>query len=287
MPASSYDEALRRLLAHEGGYSNHPSDPGGPTNFGITIADYRRYVKPNATAADVKGMNVAEAKAIYRAKYWNTLRCDDIAPGLDYAVFDYGVNSGPARVVKVLQRLVGRQDPASAIDQATLGLLRARDAKALIAAVCDERLAFLRRLKTWPVFGTGWARRVAEVRAAALASAGRQNAMPRARTLGDARDPAPAPPAPAGKGVAPVNTAAQKGTAGGVIVTGGTAAQQAHEAGYAPEVVIAIALSTIALGLGAWLFWRWRQRRLQDAVVAIEPVPAAADARTAPATPPG
>ncbi len=47
----TYDESLRRLLADEGGYRNHPSDPGGPTNFGITIIDYRKYVKPNATAA--------------------------------------------------------------------------------------------------------------------------------------------------------------------------------------------------------------------------------------------
>ncbi len=64
MPASTYDEALRRLLAHEGGYPNHPSDPGGPTSFGITILDYRRYVKPNATAADVRAMKLDEAKAI-------------------------------------------------------------------------------------------------------------------------------------------------------------------------------------------------------------------------------
>jgi len=76
MVASSYDEALRRLLVHEGGYTNHPSDPGGPTNFGITIYDYRRYVKPGATAADVKAMKVEEAKRIYRAKYWDAQRCD-------------------------------------------------------------------------------------------------------------------------------------------------------------------------------------------------------------------
>ena len=63
MTCSTYDEALRRLLVHEGGYTNHPSDPGGPTNFGITIADYRKYVKPDATAVDVRAMSVDEAKA--------------------------------------------------------------------------------------------------------------------------------------------------------------------------------------------------------------------------------
>ena len=62
MAASTYDEALRRLLAHEGGYTDHPSDPGGPTNFGITIYDYRKYVKPNATAADVPGDEARRGK---------------------------------------------------------------------------------------------------------------------------------------------------------------------------------------------------------------------------------
>jgi lysozyme family protein len=96
MSADSYPEAIRRLLASEGGYVNHPSDPGGPTNFGITLADYRRYVKPDAGAADVRTMQVDEAKAIYRAKYWGAMRCDALPAGVDYCVFDYAVNSARA-----------------------------------------------------------------------------------------------------------------------------------------------------------------------------------------------
>ena len=106
----TYNEALRRLLAHEGGYTNHPSDPGGPTHLGITIHDYRKYVKPNATAADVKAMRLDDAKTIYRAKYWNAMRCDELPAGVDYCVFDYGVNSGIGRAPKVLQRVVGIDD---------------------------------------------------------------------------------------------------------------------------------------------------------------------------------
>src|SRR5690242_866448 len=106
MAASSYDEALARLLAHEGGYSNHSSDPGGPTNFGITLADYRRYVKANATAADVRNMSVAVAKTIYREHYWNVVRGDELSAGVDYCVFDYAVHSGTERASKVLQRLI-------------------------------------------------------------------------------------------------------------------------------------------------------------------------------------
>src|SRR5690349_24305390 len=107
MAASCFDAALARVLAHEGGYSNHPSDPGGPTKFGITLADYRRHLKPGASAADVRAMRLDEARAIYRAHYWAALRCDELPAGLDYALFDYGVNSGIGRAARVLQRLVG------------------------------------------------------------------------------------------------------------------------------------------------------------------------------------
>jgi lysozyme family protein len=171
MTASSYDAALARLLAHEGGYTNHPADPGGTTNFGITIVDYRKYVKPDATAADVRAMKLDEAKAIYRAKYWDAQRCDALPAGVDYAVFDYGVNSGIGRSGKVLRRVLRLPDSTSVVNDAVVTAARAADAKVLIAAICDERLRFLQSLKTWPVFGAGWGRRVAEVRAAALAMA--------------------------------------------------------------------------------------------------------------------
>ncbi|HEY4143178.1 MAG TPA: glycosyl hydrolase 108 family protein [Pseudolabrys sp.] len=169
MSASSYDAALARLLAHEGGYTNHPSDPGGPTNFGITIFDYRKYVKPDATAVDVKAMKLEEARTIYRAKYWDAQRCGELPTGVDYAVFDYGVNSGIGRSGKVLRRVLKLADNSNIVNNTVVAAARAVDAKALVAAICDERLQFLQSLKTWPVFGAGWSRRVAEVRAAALA----------------------------------------------------------------------------------------------------------------------
>src|SRR5215510_7280658 len=170
MAASSYDEALARLLVHEGGYSNHPSDPGGPTNWGITIHDARAYWKKDATASDVRSMPVEVAKDIYRSKYWDAMRCDDLPAGVDYAVFDYGVNSGIGRAGKVLQRLV-----ATAVDGEvgpdTIAAAKRANAAALIEAICDERLAFLQGLRTWPTFGKGWGRRVREVREAARAMA--------------------------------------------------------------------------------------------------------------------
>jgi len=170
MAHSTYDAALARLLVHEGGYSNHPSDPGGPTNFGITIADYRQYVKPGATASDVRAMHVDQAKAIYRARYWDAMRCDELPTGLDYAVFDFGVNSGNGRAVKFLQQLLGLE-PSGRMTDATVAAAARRDAADLAARLCDARLAFLKRLNTWAVFGAGRGRRVAEVRTVALTMA--------------------------------------------------------------------------------------------------------------------
>src|SRR5438067_2499806 len=158
MTAASYGEALRRVLAHEGGYTNHPADPGGPTNFGITIHDYRTYKKPDASADDVRRMPLADATDIYRTKYWGALRCDELPVGLDYAVFDYGVNSGIGRAAKVLHRLVGLGDKSSMDDAVIATTLSTDPINGLVIKLCQERLAFLQSLRTWPTFGAGWAR---------------------------------------------------------------------------------------------------------------------------------
>ena len=258
MSADCCGESIRRVLASEGGYVNHPSDPGGPTNFGITIADYRRYVKPDATASDVRSMRLEEAKAIYREKYWRAMHCDDLPAGVDYCVFDYAVNSGTGRVPKVLQRVLGL-GVSGRIDAGTLAAAREREPRTLITAVCDERLRFLQGLKTWPVFGNGWTRRVGEVRAAALALADRSAGRTPLRD-------APATAA-SGKGVVPVNETARRSTAGGAIATGAAAAQQSAANGAEWIVVAIIVAAALAVAAGGWAFWRWRQKRRQEAAV--------------------
>lgn len=271
MAALTYDEALRRLLVHEGGYTNHPSDPGGPTNFGITIADYRKYVKPDATAADVRAMPVAEAKAIYRKRYWDAQRCDELPAGVDYSVFDYGVNSGIGRSGKVLRRVVGLPDNVSVVNDQVLAYARVRDPKVLVAAICDERLAFLKSLKTWPVFGRGWGARVAAVKIVSLRMAAQQAPSPSI-----VPDAAPVP----GKGVVPAPAAAKK-----VIVGTGTAAPVAAGGGFW-DWVAAHPFETAALGCGVVLIVggsvytlnRWRQRRQEAAIPETSVVPALATA---------
>jgi lysozyme family protein len=259
MSASSYDAALARVLAHEGGYTNHPSDPGGPTNFGITIADFRRYVKPDGSAADVKAMRLDQAKAIYRAAYWDAMCCDHLPAGLDYAVFDYGVNSGIGRAARVLQRLLGLPDDGRMTD-VVLAAARARDPAEMIARLCDERLAFLKALKTWPVFGAGWSRRVAEVRAVALDMAALDMA---ARAVATSTQPEAADSAPGN----PQSRSAQGsarvrgGVAGLIAVFGAAIASWVHQPG--ARLAMAVAGVAVVLGLAGWLVWR-RQRRRND-----------------------
>jgi lysozyme family protein len=167
MTAFSYSIAIAHLLASEGGYVNHPDDPGGPTNYGITLADARHYWKANATAADVKAMSLDTAKQIYRAHYWNAMSCDALPAGVDYCAFDYGVNSGVGRSARILQKLV-KVPQDGVIGPQTIAAANKADPTALVKAICNERVAFLMSLKTWRVFGRGWSARVAEVRATSL-----------------------------------------------------------------------------------------------------------------------
>jgi len=271
MAAWTYDEALRRLLAHEGGYTNHPSDPGGPTNFGITIYDYRKYVKPNATADDVRAMKIGEAKAIYRAKYWDAQRCDELPAGVDYSVFDYGVNSGTGRSGKVLRRVVGLPDTTHAVTDEVLRAVAKRDPKALVVAINDERLAFLMRLKTWPVFGKGWGARVAAVKSVSLCMAAQQTPSPSI-----VPDASPVP----GKGVVPAPAAAKKS-----IVGGGTAAPVAAGGSFS-DWIIAHPWEAATIGCGVALIVggsvyalnRWYQRRQVAAIPETPVVPVLATA---------
>ncbi len=267
MAASTYDEALRRVLAHEGGYTNHPSDPGGPTNYGITIVDYRKYVKPNATAADVRVMKLDEAKSIYRAKYWAAQRCDELPPGVDDSVFDYGVNSGIGRSGKVLRRVVGLPDNTSVVTDEVLKAVAKRDVKAIVVAINDERLRFLKGLKTWPVFGAGWSRRVAEVKAFSLSLAERSVAAPGQRRAAAATE-APAkgvvPPPKALKGLITKGIPAG-GAAGGLSFWEWITAHP-YESG------VIVLFSAGAVGGAVYALNGWHQTRQEAPTPNLTPV---------------
>src|SRR5690606_31383462 len=127
----NFQQALEKVLKHEGGFVNHPADPGGATNKGITLATYRRYIKRNGTVDDLKALTTEQAGKVYKAQYWDKVRGDDLPSGLDYAVFDFAVNSGPAKAVKELQKVLGvTQD--GIIGPITLEAARAANTKFLI-----------------------------------------------------------------------------------------------------------------------------------------------------------
>lgn len=173
-----FEACLAQVLALEGGYADNPADPGGATNFGITrrtLAAWRHVVPWTALdKAAVRDLTRAEAADIYRAMYWTPCAGDGLPAGLDLAVFDYGVHSGPDRAVRALQAALGVGVDGIA-GPVTLGAARtaARQGRvpALIEALCRERLGFLQRLATFATFGRGWSSRVATIRAAALAMA--------------------------------------------------------------------------------------------------------------------
>jgi lysozyme family protein len=163
----NYTQAINWLLAHESGYSNHPSDNGGATNWGITHITLGRWRKKPVTARDVFELSVDEAKQIYKAWFWDELNCDGLPSGMDYAVFDFGVNAGPKRSAKLLQRLL-RTTADGEIGPNTLKLAAKANRADLISRFTAQRLEYHMGLADWPVFGKGWKRRILDVNAKAL-----------------------------------------------------------------------------------------------------------------------
>lgn len=163
----NFKRALPLVLRHEGGYVDHPRDPGGATNKGVTIGTFRAYVKPDGTKADLKAITDEQVATVYYRHYWAAVQAHQLPSGVDYAVFDFAVNSGPKRAAQYLQAVVGA-DQDGRVGPKTIEAAHAMDAAKIINDLCDRRMAFLRRLKTWPTFGKGWTRRVDDVRAHAL-----------------------------------------------------------------------------------------------------------------------
>lgn len=164
----NFARALKLVLAHEGGWADNPADPGGATMKGVTLTTFRRYVKAKATKADLRQITDAQIATVYRRHYWDAISGAELPDGVDYAVFDFAVNSGPARAAKFLQAVLGVvQDGRVGPD--TLAAARARLGAGIINQLCDDRMAFLRKLRTWGTFGKGWTSRVTAVRRDALA----------------------------------------------------------------------------------------------------------------------
>jgi len=159
----NFDEALKAILKHEGGFVNHPKDPGGMTNLGVTKKVWEEWV---GKAVDEKAMRALTPEVVapmYRKKYWDAVRGDEMPDGLDYLMFDFAVNAGPGRAIRIMQKAVGT-NPDGAIGPKTMQALKEANQAELVAKFSAEKEAFYRSLPTFGTFGKGWLRRVAEAK---------------------------------------------------------------------------------------------------------------------------
>ncbi|RUX96139.1 MULTISPECIES: glycoside hydrolase family 108 protein [unclassified Mesorhizobium] len=276
MAVSREKESLAKVLAHEGGYSNHAQDPGGPTMKGVTQRVYDGYRKGKGLATrSVKGITADELNAIYDHQYWDAVQGDALPAGVDYVLFDGAVNSGPGRSIMWLQQALGpvytgRID--GVMGMGTLAALKAiNNNDALIDRICDARMNFLRRLSTFATFGRGWSARVAEVRSIGQAWATGQ--VPQAASFIDGgqakafvEDATPAP------STAPADAAIGGGGAGlGVSGTLQGLQDQLSPLSYASEwitkIVVILALVSALLLFGGAAY-RWYANRKAKQIAA-------------------
>jgi len=172
----NYDHCLGLILSHEGGYVNHPKDPGGETNKGITKRVYENWcIEQDLFQKDMKDLKISDVAPIYKENYWDRCKCDSLPDGVDLCVFDFGVNAGTGRGARFLQKCVGAIADG-AIGPNTLRQVdewvAMRGEEDLIVEYSERRRNYYKRLKTFSTFGKGWLRRVEETELEALKLAG-------------------------------------------------------------------------------------------------------------------
>jgi lysozyme family protein len=151
------------MLKSEGGYVNNPADPGGRTNLGVTQATWESWVGRPSDEAEMRSLTADKVESLYKKKYWDAVRGDELPVGLDYLVFDFGVNAGPGRAIKVMQSAVG-VTPDGGFGPMTMAAVQAIDPVELIDKFSQAKEDFYRSLTQFPVFGKGWLNRVADVK---------------------------------------------------------------------------------------------------------------------------
>jgi len=155
---NNFDKCFEMLLKHEGGFVNHPEDPGGATNLGVTKRVMQEFLGRAVSMGEMKALTPEDVKPVYKKLYADKVRFDDLPSGLDWAVLDWAVNSGPGRAAKALQKIVGaKQD--GAIGPKTLQAVANFDAGETIEKLHSSRQKFYEGLTHFKTFGKGWTRR--------------------------------------------------------------------------------------------------------------------------------
>jgi lysozyme family protein len=148
----NFDKAFEILIGHEGGFVDHPKDPGGATKYGITKRTY--------PTEDIPNLTLERAKELYRRDFWGPAGCDALPETVRFDVFDMAVNSGVRAAIRMLQCAVD-ETPDGVLGPRTLQAVQSMPAPRLVARFNGLRLEFMAGLSTWPAFGRGWARRIA------------------------------------------------------------------------------------------------------------------------------
>ena len=159
----NFDSALKMILKSEGGFVNHKLDPGGMTNLGVTKKVWEEWVGHVVDEKAMRALTPEVVAPMYKRKYWDAVKADEMPDGLDYLMFDFAVNAGPGRAIKTMQKAIGAT-PDGAIGPKTMAALKAANQNELVAKFSAEKEAFYRSLPTFATFGKGWLRRVAEAK---------------------------------------------------------------------------------------------------------------------------
>ena len=168
---SNWQKAFEQMLASEGGFTDDERDKGnslpdgrkGSTMLGVTQFNWEAHVGHQVTHDHMRRLTPADVEPLYKNKYWDVVRADELPSGIDYLVFDMGVNAGPGRSIKLLQAAVG-VTPDGGFGPMTMAAVLAADPVKLIQDFSDAKEAFYRGLDDFPVYGTGWLNRVAAVK---------------------------------------------------------------------------------------------------------------------------
>jgi lysozyme family protein len=163
----NFEEALKAILKHEGGYVHHPRDPGGMTNLGVTKKVWEEWVGHPVGEKEMRALTPDTVAPMYKKKYWDAVKADELPTGLDYLMFDFAINAGPGRAAKTMQKAIGTT-PDGAIGPKTMAALKAADPADLIAKFSMEKELFYKALPTFATFGKGWLRRVDEAKSHAV-----------------------------------------------------------------------------------------------------------------------
>lgn len=166
---SNWQTSFNLMLVSEGGYGDlsHLGDTGGRTNFGVTQRVWEEWVGRESNEKEMRALTKEIVEPLYKRKFWDACRCDDLPLGIDYLVFDMAVNAGVGRSAKLLQHCVGVSADGM-IGTITITAVKAKDTEELIEKFSEARELFYRGLTTFNVFGRGWLNRVAHSNANAL-----------------------------------------------------------------------------------------------------------------------